>query len=181
MGVLRDILRQEDWGVAGDILGTLDSKPDLVIAPDGREPYLYRWHVIPRNKEANVYLHLQVQSDPERPLHDHPWDNQSVILSGGYNELVQSDPPFSPEWIRVARKGMTVARKAEEAHRLILPEGVPYTLTLFTTGPVRRLWGFWIPNHGGKAVWFSHEECLHLEGGKSVFRDPVGARTPDHA
>jgi hypothetical protein len=42
-----------------------------VIAPDG-QPYLYRWHVIERNPEANTYFHIQVDDDPERPLHDHP-------------------------------------------------------------------------------------------------------------
>ncbi len=119
----------------------------LILAPDG-QPYLFRWHLVPHNNRANVYLHIQVASDPERPLHDHPWDNQSVILSGGYDEMFDLTPghPHSRTLTRSLRKGDVVTRKAEEAHRLILPPGIPYTMTLFSTGPKRRAWGFWYPD-----------------------------------
>lgn len=119
-------------------------EPDMTIAPDGK-PYLYRWHVVPRNPIANVYFHLQVASDPERPLHDHPWDNTSVILAGGYTELYSPNPGGKFHDVEeFARKpGDVIHRKAGHAHRLILPEGVKYTMTLFTTGPRIRDWGFW--------------------------------------
>lgn len=181
MSVL-DILTNEDFATVRSILPGGVREPDLTIAPDGGDLYLHRWHVIPRRAvAANVYLHLQLQSDPERPLHDHPWDNQSVILAGGYDEVIQEHPPFTPITVAKRRKGQTCWRRAEAAHRLILPEGTPYTLTLFSTGPTVREWGFWIPNHSGMPRWFSHEQCIHEEGGKSVFHIPTEARTPDHA
>lgn len=146
-----------DWGrlslsdklIADEILGGngVWPKPDLVIAPDNA-PYIYRWHVIPRNQRANVYFHIQVADDPERPLHDHPWDNMSVILAGGYDE--HWNP--TPRWghadliLRKWRKDDTVHRRAGEAHHLYLPKEFPYAMTLFSTGPVIRDWGFWYPN-----------------------------------
>lgn len=145
--------------------------PDVTIAPDG-EPYLYRWHVSPRNPHGNVYFHLQVLSDPERPLHDHPWDNQTVILAGGYDEVYDRWPGMRwpggtphPE-MRKLRKGDVIARKAEEAHRLILPADIPYTMTLFSTGPHRRAWGFWTADG-----WVDQKELVvELPDGRSVFK-----------
>lgn len=140
-------------------------EPDVVIAPDG-EPYLYRWHVIPRNDFGNVYLHVQVASDPERPLHDHPWDNQSVILSGGYDEIVWSRPPHGSTWLRHTQKGDVIQRRAHEAHRLILPRSIPYTMTLFTTGPVLGKWGFWCD--GGWKPW---DEVTEERDGQQVWKE----------
>jgi hypothetical protein len=104
----------------GSIIGNPLRYPDLVIAPDGK-PYLYRWHVFPQNAAAGVYFHIQVQSDPERPLHDHPWDNTSVILSGGYDELwcersvkgreATSWPEFSDEPAGRLRRALSACRR----------------------------------------------------------------------
>lgn len=119
--------------------------PDLVIAPDNK-PYIFRWHVTPPKGDANVYFHIQIADDPERPLHDHPWDNFSVILSGGYDETWQQFPPDGQMYTRAFRKGDTVFRRGTEAHRLLLPPGVEYAMTVFSTGPKVRDWGFWYPD-----------------------------------
>lgn len=159
-----EILSEEDFDIALDILGMNFGNPDLTIAPDG-EPYLYRWHLVPRNKVANVYLHIQVRSDPERPLHDHPWDNTSVILSGGYEEILNTVPEcgqFTESWHQ-RHKGDMIARKAQWAHRLLLPKGVPYAMTIFTTGPKIRDWGFWYPTG-----WVSHKDLCREVDGMSV-------------
>lgn len=143
-------LAAQDARLAEAILGLkFYQAPDLTIAPDGGE-YLYRWHMIRRNKECNVYFHIQVASDPERPLHDHPWDNTSVLLAGGYEETIDEFPEV-PEAFKLVKSIYTVRRKkgdvihrpASWAHRLILPAEVPYTMSLFTTGPKIRDWGFW--------------------------------------
>lgn len=169
MSLLHRILRSEDWEIASRFLGRLDRKPDVVIAPSGGQDYLYRWHLLPRNLDANVYFHLQVASDPERPLHDHPWDNQSVILAGGYQEVLQEQPFLVPT-LEQRHKGQTIWRKAEVAHRLVLPITEPYTMTLFTTGAIRRDWGFWI-----NGTWHSHNDCItHDRQGKSTFHYPKG-------
>lgn len=167
------ILSKEDFERAAEILSAPPTPkylpaPDLVIAPQG-EPYLYRWHLIPHNKQANLYFHIQVASDPERPLHDHPWDNFSVILSGGYDEL-RGIPNVKNDGIverrpRRRRPGDTVYRPAHWAHRLILPDGVPYTMTLFSTGPKVKEWGFWFDNEG----WINADDVTQmLPDGRSV-------------
>lgn len=119
-------------------------QPDLVIAPAG-EAYLFRWHIV-KTPLASVYFHIQVADDPKRPLHDHPWDNQSVILSGGYDEILHmaTGRPTARDTFTFHRKpGDVVFRRAEYSHRLLMGKGVERTLTLFSTGPKRRDWGFW--------------------------------------
>lgn len=168
---LHELLSERDQSIAARYIGSLYREPDAVIAPDGN-PYLYRWHVVPRNPDANVYLHIQVASDPERPLHDHPWDNTSVILSGGYTELV-APSPFAIRTTHQRFEGQTIHRPAEQAHRLILPGNVPYTMTLFFTGQKRREWGFWCNDHRGRPQWRAHSDCIVInENGQSVFREP---------
>lgn len=139
--------------------------PDLVIAPDG-DPYLYRWRLL-RTPQAGIYFHIQVASDPERPLHDHPWDNQSVILAGGYNEII-GVPGHSRTQIFLRYAGDVIHRKAEIPHRLILPDGVPYTMSLFSTGPKRREWGFWYPD-GWRPFY---EVTKQLADGRSIHIKP---------
>lgn len=179
---LLHLLSEEDYAKAVAVLGSFDrlANPDVIIAPDG-SPYIYRWHVIPRNAAgANVYFHIQVQSDPERPLHDHPWDNVSHLLSGGYVEIIQECPPYGFVREVPRRAGDVIFRKAEAAHRLILPKGVPYIMSLFTTGPVVREWGFWFGKPhtapGNRVVlpkWLVHDECIVLQpDGRSLFHPP---------
>lgn len=168
------ILSREDFDLARVITGGSYERlrnPDLIIGEDG-VAYLNRWHLIPRNDLGNVYFHIQTSSDPQRPEHDHPWDNTSVILSGGYDELWRPMPWLQPHYeeaasmgcVRELRKGDVVHRSASEAHRLILPPQFKYTMTLFTTGPKARDWGFWFPNG-----WRSHTDVLRLVNGMSEF------------
>lgn len=160
---------EEDQRLFEKLIGSLEREPDLVIADDIGTPYLYRWHVIPRNQKCNIYAHVQVASDPARPLHDHPWDNTSHILAGGYFEQISmypADGTFKPHVFKYV-PGQLIYRQAHYAHRLILPENVAYTMTLFTTGPKIQNWGFWID---GKKV-LSTEVC-RMEGNASLWIGP---------
>lgn len=177
-----EVMTDEDYAFACHCLGSSPFKhgsavprlwaPDLVLAPDGK-PYLYRWYLVGGNTTegativthapAHVMLHVQVQSDPERPFHDHPWDNQSVIVSGRYIERIQSDPPFGAVEEVERKKGDVIVRAAREAHRLILPEGVPYTMTIFSTGPKVRDWGFWYGD-----TWHHNRQHVAFRNGVSV-------------
>jgi hypothetical protein len=139
-------LSTEERKIALAVIGG-ERDPDLIIAPDGA-PYLYRWHIF-RTPLASVYFHIQVADDPERPLHDHPWDNTSVILTGGYREILHAFPgqPDKDRTITFTRRpGQVIHRKAEWSHRLLMG-GQTRTLTAFSTGPKRKVWGFWYP-HG---------------------------------
>lgn len=115
--------------------------PDFVIG--GREhPYLRRWWVIPRGGRFNIYLHQVLRDDDDRALHDHPWWNVSILLRGGYVEVM-------PNATKHRRAGHVVFRRAEAAHRLVLHRdasgrSIP-CWSLFLTGPVVRQWGFLCP------------------------------------
>lgn len=142
--------------------------PDFIIG--GEQPYLLRWWLLPKNRWINVFLHKILRSDDERALHDHPWWNVSIVLRGGYDEVV---PDFSAAWTpytRLAelplrgfprRAGSVIFRHATAAHRLVLPIRDGRTRpcwTLFITGPYQRKWGFhcakgWIPHEQFVAPW----------------------------
>ena len=162
-----EVLSKQDYELAVRLLVT--ARPaDLVIAPEGA-PYLYRWFLQPRNSIAggNLYLHIQVASDPERPLHDHPWDNVSHILSGGYDEIlaeVQANGELGEAETISRYPGDIIARSARTAHRLLLPPETRYTMTMFMTGPKTREWGFWYPDG-----WVHNAEVVRMrEDGASI-------------
>lgn len=124
--------------------------PDFIIGGLDN-PYLRRWHVIPRNPIFNIYLHQILRSDDDRALHCHPWCNMSVILRGEYIERVplrQSQVTgfdyvegHTRDLLRL--EGDVTARFGRWRHRLIIPEMSQGCWSLFMTGPVYRRWGFW--------------------------------------
>lgn len=152
------MLSEEDYDFMEGLLGTDDfgmiREPDLIIAPENT-PYIYRWYILRDNKLASIYLHVQVADDPERPLHDHPWDNSSVIISGGYQEICgrAAGNRVKQTWIERLGPGTVKVRLAIDPHRLLLGKGVEYSISLFTTGPKTRVWGFWTDKG-----WVSHED-----------------------
>lgn len=110
--------------------------PDFIIGPPDA-PYLRRWWVIPRNRFFNIYLHQILKSDDDRALHDHPWVNVSILLSGSYVEV-------TPAGSYLRKAGSWVFRRATAAHRLVVEADRP-VWSLFLTGPVIRTWGFHCP------------------------------------
>jgi hypothetical protein len=108
-------------------------EPDYVIGDD----YLRRWYVIPRNPWSNIYLHEFRRSDDDRALHDHPWDNASLVLYGEVDEI-------TPEGTFRRSAGDRIERKAADAHRIELIG--PFAVSLFITGPKVREWGFHCPS-----------------------------------
>jgi hypothetical protein len=94
----------------------------LVINREGK-PYLKRL-VITRNRFFSIYLHKTVNDDYP-VLHDHPWNNLSIILRGGYYETTAVDPanPRAGTTTRWYGPGRIIARPANKGHRLSLREG----------------------------------------------------------
>lgn len=114
--------------------------PDFIISPNGTDVYLRRWWIVPRNEYTNVYLHEILRSDDDRAPHDHPWANRTLVIDG---EMIEHEY-YKSHWIRsrTLTPGMTAARFAVDSHRLEIPAG-GRCITLFTTGPKIRDWGFW--------------------------------------
>ncbi len=154
----------KDWIILKDMLGDHMRKPDVTISPNG-EPYIYRWHILPKGGPANVYLHVQVRSDPRIEKHDHPWDNTTAMLAGTYDEELDFAPGSRRPAVTFKRKtGDMIFRRAEWSHRLILTS--PYAMTLFTTGPKVREWGYWF-----KDGWHHNRRHNVVENGVSVFKE----------
>jgi hypothetical protein len=116
--------------------------PDFVIGTPPN-PYLLRWHIIPRNRFFNIYLHRFCRSDDDRALHDHPWWNASILLTGSYVEHCCGAPPRIRLPWRPWRPHRVVFRRATAAHRIQIAHPV---WTLFLTGPKVREWGFHCPS-----------------------------------
>lgn len=134
--------------VAGIVLTLFWRVPDFIIGKPGSD-YMHRWYVIPRNRLFNVYLHNIIRSDDDRALHDHPWFNISIVLKGGYTEVVPVHTPTErlpvPSSIMLWRgRGSIVFRRPSAAHRLEIADGTS-CWSLFITGPNVRTWGFWCP------------------------------------
>lgn len=123
------------------LISRADRRPPNVIIGSPEEPYLRRWWLIPRNRVFNVYLHHFCRSDDDRALHDHPWWNLSVLLSGRYVEHTISAGGVNVRTER--RAGEMKFRGATAAHRIELVDGPCWTL--FLTGPIIRSWGFHCP------------------------------------
>lgn len=144
-------------------------KPDFVITnPKGvylRRWFITRWtsdaHPLKPKRLPNVMLHNMQQSDDDRALHDHPWDNISIVLWGGYIEHAFERLPIEgielPRVIQKRRRfGSVIYRKAELAHRLeLIPRwkymnspAVRPCWTIFITWRKRREWGFWYDIRG---------------------------------
>ena len=75
--------------------------------------YLRRWFLLLHNRWLNVYLHQFCRSDYDRALHDHPWWNCLILLSGGYHEV-------TPTGIRRRRRFRPYPRRAGDAHHVLL-------------------------------------------------------------
>lgn len=115
---------------------TIPRAPDFVVGPIV-DPYLRRWNILPRNRWFGLYLHNFMRSDDDRALHDHQYDNVSILVRGRYVEVTATGRherrPFRP-----------VFRRAEVAHRIELIDGGP-VWSLFLMGRRRREWGFHCP------------------------------------
>jgi hypothetical protein len=132
-------------------------EPDFIIKDWGQDR-MYRWFLIPRNKWINIYLHKLVNPDLQ-DLHDHEYDNVSIVLKGGYFETTPVDKKdttrlyFKATKTRFRKPGSIIFRRAEWAHRLSplyrgageIPYAKPIVVpcwSLFITFRRRRNWGF---------------------------------------
>lgn len=118
--------------------------PDFLIG-DQSNPQMKRWHIVTKNRAANVYLHHFLLSDEDRALHDHPWSNLSIILIGSYLEHTISAGGIHVRTMRSAGD-WKLRLSGKQAHRIELINGPCWTL--FMTGPKYRDWGFHCPKEG---------------------------------
>lgn len=154
--------------------------PARVGTPVFSGTYMERWWVIPRvPKRINIYLHRILRSDDDRALHDHPGWSISIVLAGGYFEVMPVDPakPLGDTITYWRPPGFMRFRKAQASHRLVLPaiggevtgpSNLQESWSLFIMGPAKRVWGFWCPSG-----WRPWQEFTGVEaGGSKYLRGP---------
>jgi hypothetical protein len=145
-------------------------KPDLIIGP-AHNPQTYRWHII-KFRGWQFSLHKWMRSDDDRALHDHVADNVSLILNGGFFEIVReykpglwaANSPFlkrhnwqrdgEGRWYKDRRQWRKpwrlYFRRAETPHRVELAyagkiRAYAPVWSLWIRKPPRRVWGFHCP------------------------------------
>jgi hypothetical protein len=116
-----------------------------------------------------IRVHHILRSDSERHLHDHPWASVSLILRGGYAEIMpieqSQDMKLDMNLLRSRNRwpGDIVVRKAAHRHRLVKYSDME-CWTLFAMGPRSKRWGFYTPE--GWVHWSdypaSREQLTHL-------------------
>jgi hypothetical protein len=148
-------------------------KPEVIGPPDC--PIIYRWTLL-KLGDTKLLLHRFPPNADDRDMHDHPRPFWTVVLRGGYDDLVPCGTCGGQQWRRSTygagdvpcedcfdggmvpgdrlRAGDVRRRAASYTHRTrVLPEGA-WTLVLM--GPLRRRWGFW---RGGRWwFWKDYEE-----------------------
>lgn len=113
--------------------------PCRFIDGEGGEPYLERYY-LGGVRGWHAYLHRFVDSDPDRGLHDHPWDRAlSLVLVGGYDEVRGAADGTST--CRFVRPWRINRLRGGDFHRVVLRAGRP-AWTLFAHGPRTKGWGF---------------------------------------
>lgn len=115
--------------------------------PDRADPtrtYLTRWRIFQCPWFA-LYLHRINLPDADEHMHDHPWNFASIVLRGGYDELVRTRAHWPPSktgqygrrrgWLSVGFTGIDTAHKIVRLYR-------SPTWTLVLTGRRVKTWGF---------------------------------------
>lgn len=134
--------------------------PDLIIGPRNN-PQTLRWHIF-RWRGWQFSLHKWLRSDDDRALHDHSGHNVSIILNGGYWEVLREWLPENSifridswmhagdgEYYRLVkhwrRPLVPYFRRAEIPHRIALADDGRPVWTLWLRWPPIREWGFHCP------------------------------------
>lgn len=139
--------------LAEALIRRITRRPPDVIIGGANAPYLRRWHVLPRNRIFNLYLHHFLRDDDDRALHDHPWAWCSYVLAGGYYEhTIAAGGIHHRRWRPAGSLAISGPRRAHrvELHKHQAEHGPLHVtcFTLFATGPTVRNWGFHCPQRG---------------------------------
>lgn len=130
--------------IPDDVLVQLAAMGDAALAAlgpahetfthDKRGPYLEKWRLAQGPDGSATLIHRFLRSDGDNELHDHPWDNRTIVISGGYYDVT----PTGRRWLG---PGAILNRRAHHFHRVELEPGIQ-PVTLFWHGPKINEWGF---------------------------------------
>lgn len=89
--------------------------------------YLHRWTIL-KFKSLHFRIHYVLSEDKTPFLHNHPFFYLSIILSGGYSELLQKENRLV---LKKYNRFSFLFRKDSDYHRIVFVQ--PNTKTLFLT------------------------------------------------
>ena len=111
-----------------------------------RCPYVYRWSLVLFG--YSIRLHHWIKSDDRRFYHDHSCNLITIQLTKPYWNITPEGrflaKPFSPRFM-----------KATILHRLEIPKGGVWSLTLF--GMPYKKWGFYVNGHLWRPLRYFHK------------------------
>lgn len=102
------------------------SRPPDMRMPSNADAYLLQWEVGVNGGDNCVFVHMIVEGPTPDLMHDHEWDNASIVVSGRYIEHCDG-----PSFVRYP--GEVVCRAAKDKHRLELYPGET-CITVWLTG-----------------------------------------------
>ena len=113
------------------------------VRPEGRpgDVYLRRWTLV-RTGWGKLCLHQFLRPDSDACLHDHPAAFLTLVLAGGYREVL-------PGGVRWRPPGTLLYRPATFRHRVDV-DRPSWSLVWFRRR--ERAWGFWTP--AGWRAWY---------------------------
>jgi hypothetical protein len=129
-----------------------------IINGNHGEPYLERYHLFRLPGGGGVYIHRFIDSDPDRGLHDHPWNSAvSLILTGRYRELRLAETNHTKKVVeRILKAGRLNILNGDDFHRIVLVDDKP-VWTLFAHTSKIKDWGFMTVSADGNASYTGHE------------------------
>jgi hypothetical protein len=134
--------------------------PHFDIVLEGKL-YLRRYYLSPRHWKAKLFLHHIVLPDSGRDVHSHPWSFKSLILSGGYRELVVWPTHRILQNLEIVHTaGTLLSNPASHVHRILSVK--PNTWTLVLAGKAVNVWGFWVKGASGEYAFVDHRSYLGL-------------------
>lgn len=128
----------------------------IIDIADPTDVYMWRLRIF-TTPLCSLKLHHIMRPDNDRHLHDHPWNFHSLILKGGYTEIVDQVPEGHVQPVVNKKPGHWSHKKATDAHRIAQFNNRKDSWSLVFCGRIRRKWGFWVDG-----VHMPHEEYLDL-------------------
>lgn len=105
------------------------------------KPYLERYYVGRIGKRI-FYLHRFVSTHPNEPVHDHPFDGLSIVLTGRYLEKKPIIPWGGGNIQGYYHKVIHIINKVPGNSFHAITDVEPETWTLFSHGERYKPWGF---------------------------------------
>ena len=154
-----------------------------IINGNQGEPYLERYHLFRLPGGGGAYIHRFIESDPDRGLHDHPWNAAvSLILDGSYNEqklALENNKKTVVE--RTLKSWHLNIIRGDDFHRIIKRDAQPVWTLFMHTGKIKD-WGFLNVKQDGSADYVPHDavstEASHEHWWKTAPRGRFVERSP---